>query len=61
MVGDEDEMQMDSDDEMLDRTGQRDGDNMDPDSDEGENELVRRREEKKAREGKDNTQVHIYQ
>ena len=58
IAGDEDEMQMGSDDEMLDRTGRRDGD-MDHDSDEGENDLLRRSEEKKAREGKDNTQVRI--
>lgn len=54
---DEDEMQMDSDDEMLDRTGKKGADNMESSSDESEGDIVRKTEETKSREGKDNTQV----
>jgi len=52
---DEDEMQIGSDDEMLDRTGRRDGDS----DDDAEIEMLRK-EETKAREGKDNTQVRSF-
>lgn len=54
---DEDEMQMDSDDEMLDRTGRKGADNMESSSDESEGDIVKKTEETKSREGKDNTQV----
>lgn len=49
----EDEMQIGSDDEMLDKTGQ----NANSSGDEDEREMVRKIEETKSREGKDNTQV----
>lgn len=50
----EDEMQIGSDDEMIDRTGQN---NAHSSGDEDEREMVRKIEETKSREGKDNTQV----
>lgn len=53
---DENEMQMGSDDEMLDRTGQK-NDEMESSGDEGEGEIMRRIEETKSGYGKDNTQV----
>ncbi len=52
---DENEMQIGSDDEMLDRTDQK-NDNTAPGVDE-DLEMLRRLEETKTREGKDNTQV----
>lgn len=55
---DEDEMQIGSDDEMLDRTGRRGADDMESSSDESEGEMARKTEETKSREGKDNTQVN---
>lgn len=52
----EDEMQMGSDDEMIDRTGQNN--HADYSGDEDEREMVRKIEETRSREGKDNTQVY---
>lgn len=51
----EDEMQIGSDDEMMDKTGQN---NAHSSGDEDEREMVRKIEETKSREGKDNTQVY---
>ena len=56
---DENEMQIGSDDEMMDRTGRQRID-MESSGDESEDEaesIKRRLEETKSREGKDNTQV----